>query len=73
MRFISYMLRDTDTQASTGYIWCDKIENKLAVSFTKFCTTEFLRLIQEFPKSTPCLNDLKKALAFSNMNSSFVA
>lgn len=49
LRFISYMLLDTNTLARNGYIWCDKIEHKLAVSFTQNCTKEFLRLIQEFP------------------------
>ena len=45
----------------------------MAVSFTNFCTKEFVTLIHEFPESTPCLQDLKKALALSNLNVPFVA
>ena len=41
--------------------------------FTKLCMKEFITLIQEFPESTPCLEDLKRALGMSQMNVQFVA
>jgi hypothetical protein len=45
----------------------------LAVSLMRLCTKDFVRLIQEFPESTPCLKDLNRALEISKMNEKFVA
>ena len=39
---------------------------------TELCTKEFITLIQEFPESSPCLEDLKVSLNISKMNDQFV-
>lgn len=63
LRFISYTVSHTGEEPT--YLWKDQMLRKLAVSFTNICTKEFITLIQEFPESTPCLKDLKRALAVS--------
>ena len=78
LRFISYLVSPPLTDSSilgsdSDYLWRDKIQKKLAVHFTQLCMKEFITLIQEFPESTPCLEDLKRALGMSQMNDQFVA
>ena len=48
------------------------MEKNLSISLTKLWIREFIQLIQEFPDCTPCLEDLKEALAFCKMNEQFV-
>ena len=71
LRFISYLTSHTGSSAQ-AYIWRDRIQKKLALNFTELCTKEFIRLIQEFPESTACLQDLKIALQISQVNDKFV-
>ena len=67
LRFISFIaLQDQPT--GSDYLWAAAMETQLQKSFIKIWTQEFIQLIQEFPECTPCLEDLKKALAFCKMN-----
>ena len=40
---------------------------------TELCTREFITLIQEFPESSPLLEDLKVSLGICVLNEQFVA
>ena len=66
LRFTSYIVQHPTQK---GYMWKNKIVKMLAIQFTQFCSREFIsQIIYNFPESTPCLEDLKKALALSNLN-----
>ena len=75
LRFINYLatpLNQIQKSKTRIYMWNDKMEKQLSISLMKLWTREFIQLIQEFPDCTPCLEDLKEALAFCKMNEQFV-